>query len=446
MKRYIYLIVVAGFLLLWTVSRFNLPPSVHAQNGQSNNSATQNNAVRPTANATVGIENARAEAPGKLSLNCQECHGAGKTLPYLAGSLFHKEAHSAYDQGFHAKGIQNGKKAATCLDCHALGGDMTTMLPPSDPNSTISRANLAMTCGKCHGDPSIMKGTSISNRPFLSYQESVHGKAISRGNLSAAVCSDCHSSHNIVPASDSKSPIFKSNIPLTCGKCHSGIAVEFNQSVHGQSVARGVSRSPVCTDCHGIHSIKLPTEPGTSQPTQAMATGTCSQCHEGVTLTQEFGVASERVSSYKDSYHGMASTFGSKVVANCASCHGVHNILPSSDPRSMISANNLPQTCGQCHPGATQTFTSGKVHGDALGALDLRAPDLSGHRRNVPAQRSGLAQEGRCEAACSEEHGRAAHSEAAHTALASARQFHSAGCFRLRATVSRIVARVAPRF
>jgi formate dehydrogenase gamma subunit len=68
------------------------------------------------------------------------------------------------------------------------------------------------------------------------------------------------------------------------------------------------------------------------------------------------------VSSYKDSYHGLASQFGSKVVANCASCHGVHNILPSTDPKSMISANNLPQTCGQCHIGAGANFASGKIH------------------------------------------------------------------------------------
>jgi formate dehydrogenase gamma subunit len=79
-------------------------------------------------------------------------------------------------------------------------------------------------------------------------------------------------------------------------------------------------------------------------------------------LTREFGVAGERVSSYKDSYHGLASELGSKVVANCASCHGVHNILPSSDSRSMISVNNLPKTCGQCHIGAGINFATGKIH------------------------------------------------------------------------------------
>jgi formate dehydrogenase gamma subunit len=361
MKRHVSIIVVLLFLLLWVAFRFTTSGSAQTQSGSdASPAAIQTSPAAPS-----------KESAAKLVLDCKGCHGAGKILPYLGGELFHKDAHSAYDHGFHAKGVQNGKKAATCLDCHSHNGDMTTILPASDPNSTISRANLALTCGKCHGDPSIMEGTNISNRPFLSYQESVHGRAISRGNFSAAVCTDCHSSHDILPASDAQSPIFKSNVPATCGKCHSGISVEFSQSVHGQAVARGVSRAPVCTDCHGIHNIKQPVEPGTSTATQAMATGTCAQCHEGVTLAQEFGVPAGRVSSYKDSYHGMASSFGSKVVANCASCHGVHNILPSSDPRSMISANNLPQTCGQCHPGATQTFTQGKVHLNIPASQDI---------------------------------------------------------------------------
>lgn len=105
-----------------------------------------------------------------------------------------------------------------------------------------------------------------------------------------------------------------------------------------------------------------PVEQASASASTAVATDTCAGCHEGVALTREFGVAAERVSSYKDSYHGLASQMGSKVVANCASCHGVHNILPSSDPKSMISANNLPQTCGQCHVGAGVNFATGKIH------------------------------------------------------------------------------------
>ena len=317
--------------------------------------------VSPNEGATPGGPN--AGNPGTSpTLDCQGCHAPGKTLPYLAGSQFHTAPHTAYDRSFHARAIQNGTKAATCKDCHTKNGDLSTILPASDPNSTINRATIAETCGKCHGDKSVMQGSGISNRPVLSYRESVHAKAIARGNTSAAVCTDCHNSHDVQPASNPQSSIAKVNIAATCGKCHQGESGEFVQSVHGQAVARGVSRSPVCTDCHGIHNIEPPIERTTATASAAIATESCAKCHEGVTLTQEFGVAGGRVSSYKDSYHGLASRLGSKVVANCASCHGVHNILPSSDPKSTINAAHLMQTCGQCHIGANENFAKGKIH------------------------------------------------------------------------------------
>jgi cytochrome b subunit of formate dehydrogenase len=234
---------------------------------------------------------------------------------------------------------------------------MTTMLPPADPHSAVNRANIATTCGRCHSDPSVMQGSGISARPFLSYKESVHAQAVARGKQGAAVCTDCHRSHDILPASDARSPIFKFNVPATCGQCHAGIAAEYRESVHGQAAARGVSQTPVCTDCHGIHDI-MPYQAAGA----ALRTNTCARCHDGVRLTQEYGVAGGRVASYQDSYHGLARRLGSSVAADCASCHGVHNILPSSDPRSMIAAANLTQTCGQCHPGAGENFARGRMH------------------------------------------------------------------------------------
>jgi formate dehydrogenase gamma subunit len=326
----------------------------------STNAQTQSRTPPPSsgtpANQPAATQN------GEPALQCQGCHGTGKTLPYLGGALFHAQVHADYDHGFHAQGVRNGAKAATCRDCHTRNGDLTTILPATDPKSTINRSNIAETCGRCHGDKSVMQGSGISDRPFLSYRESVHAKAIAQGNLSAAVCTDCHNSHDILPASNSQSPIAKVNVPATCSKCHKTETAEFMQSIHGQALTRGVSRSPVCTDCHGIHNIVAPIERVTATVSTAVATETCARCHEGVTLTKEFGVAGERVSSYKDSYHGLASRLGSRVVANCASCHGVHNILPSSDPKSMINTNNLPQTCGQCHVGAGTKFATGRIH------------------------------------------------------------------------------------
>jgi cytochrome b subunit of formate dehydrogenase len=199
----------------------------------------------------------------------------------------------------------------------------------------------------------------------------VHGLAVAKGSLNAAVCSDCHGAHDILPANDQKSPINKFNVPATCGKCHTAIMQTFNQSIHGQAIARGNQLAPVCTDCHGIHSIKAIADPNSSVSEQNLARATCARCHEGVRLSQEFGVAGNRISTYMDSYHGLASEGGSTVVANCASCHGVHNILPSSDPRSTINRANLDATCGKCHQGVTQKFTLTKVHLDGGASKDI---------------------------------------------------------------------------
>jgi len=104
---------------------------------------------------------------------------------------------------------------------------------------------------------------------------------------------------------------------------------------------------------------------------QNVAQATCARCHEGVRLSQEFGVQGRRATTYLASYHGLASRLGSQVVANCASCHGTHSIFPSSDPRSTIHPSNLARTCGQCHPGVTEKFTAAKVHVDAPLSADI---------------------------------------------------------------------------
>ncbi|MBT8117000.1 MAG: cytochrome b/b6 domain-containing protein, partial [Gammaproteobacteria bacterium] len=49
-------------------------------------------------------------------------------------------------------------------------------------------------------------------------------------------------------------------------------------------------------------------------------------------------------------------------VANCASCHGVHNILPSDNPQSLVHAGNIAETCGKCHEGAGELYDFGPVH------------------------------------------------------------------------------------
>ena len=311
-----------------------------------------------------------ASVHGEAGLGCVDCHtdlAKTKDFPHpekLAPaqcSGCHDDAVSAYSAGVHAQARQKsaGSQAATCVSCH---GDPHSIVPRTNPASPISHISLPKTCGRCHGVKFVMEPAGYDVNPFFNYQESVHGRAVAQGSQKAAVCTDCHNAHDVRTGKDPKSTIFKFNVPATCGKCHAEQTKQFVASVHGKALERGNWQAPVCTDCHGIHLIKPHLDPASSVSPQAVALTTCAQCHEGVRLTQEFGVPSSRVSSYRGSYHGLASRIGAKVAANCASCHGVHNILPSSDPKSTIFKGNLEKTCGTCHPGAGANFARGAIH------------------------------------------------------------------------------------
>jgi cytochrome b subunit of formate dehydrogenase len=306
---------------------------------------------------------------------CASCHGkahevqaAEKLLPQQCATC-HEDAVRGYQLGVHAAARKSGEQQApTCTACH---GSPHQILSASDPNSPVSHVRIPATCAQCHAQKFVMERVGFSTQPYYSYEESVHGKAVMAGSTKAAVCTDCHGVHEIRPPSDDKSPIFKFNVPATCAKCHGSVEQEFLQSIHGQAIVHGNSQAPVCTDCHGIHSIKSHTDPNSPVSAHNVAQATCARCHESVRLSQEMGVEGRRSTTYLASYHGLAARGGSQVVANCASCHGVHNILPSSDPRSTINRANLARTCGQCHPGVTEKFAASKVHVDVPLSADI---------------------------------------------------------------------------
>jgi cytochrome b subunit of formate dehydrogenase len=300
-----------------------------------------------------------------MKLACVDCHKDVKSLAHdtppqkVLCADCHADAKNAYAHSTHAKIVSGGKIAADCQDCH---GSAHEVLAGGAPDSPVNHAHIPATCGRCHGQKFLMESNGVSAQPFISYQESVHGRAVENGSMKAAACTDCHGAHQILSPTDPQSPIYQFNVPATCGQCHADIQNTFNASIHGQAIARGNSLSPVCTDCHGIHSIKSHKDPNSPVAEQNLSRDTCARCHEGVRLSSEFGIPGDRVSTYLDSYHGLAAEGGSVVVANCSSCHGVHNILPSSDLHSTINRANLSATCGECHKGATQKFTLTPVH------------------------------------------------------------------------------------
>lgn len=311
------------------------------------------------------------------NLGCTDCHSEIKSIPHEpvhskpSCGACHGDEEAAYQLSIHGQARLHGNShAAACIDCH---GDPHAILPSGDPASKVYHSNIPATCGGCHQQKFVMTASGLSTQVFFSYEQSVHGRAVSEGSQKAAVCTDCHGAHDILMAGDPKSRTFKFNVPATCGTCHAQQEQQYIPSVHGQAIARGNWLAPVCTDCHGIHTIQEPDNPSSSVSAGALAQITCARCHQGVRLTSEFGVPGARVASYQASYHGLASRLGSTVVANCASCHGAHLILASADPRSTINKANLTVTCGKCHPGATAKFTRFPIHAGTSPSADVGA-------------------------------------------------------------------------
>jgi len=246
--------------------------------------------------------------------------------------------------------------AAECSSCHDQGQKLA------------KSAHAGLPCDTCHESHEKFPHAANIPKPVCTtchedqagdYASSVHGQARKNGNEGAPDCALCHgSAHELLPP---KSQVFRASVPDTCAMCHSEVVEQYRASVHGQALARGITQAPLCTDCHGEHKIFKHTN-GESPVNASHIRDTCGSCHGDVRLTRKFGLPSDRLVSFDSSFHGLAAKSGSQTVANCASCHGVHNILPSSDPKSTIHAANLPKTCGQCHAGAGKRFAISQVH------------------------------------------------------------------------------------
>jgi cytochrome b subunit of formate dehydrogenase len=303
-------------------------------------------------------------AQADTEVECQSCHGTHQMKPAAKlGAEPCRACHGlvirAYVGSVHARALARGvQDASLCFDCH---GEAHRIRSHTDPESPTFRARTAETCGNCHADRALVERRHIPiPQAYQLYQKSVHGRAVAAGKP-AATCNDCHESHDLRRANDPKSSIYRENIPRTCGKCHVEESRAYVGSVHGIAVARGVTKSPVCTDCHGEHSIRAARDPA-SRVSVAAVSRTCSNCHEAEGISEKYGIPGGRLETYADSFHGLAVRGGSKVAANCASCHGVHDIRSSQDPKSAIYPDNLPATCGKCHPGAGENFAKGMVH------------------------------------------------------------------------------------
>ena len=269
---------------------------------------------------------------GQTKNSCLDCHSV---LPEPLGVTAEK-----FSQDIHAQ------KGLTCASCH--GGD-----PASDDaekamnrktgwKGHIERKQIPQLCGSCHSDPAYIRqfNPSLRTDQLAQYHTSVHGKRLAMDDTKVAVCTDCHSVHDLRAPSDPRSSVNPVNVAKTCSRCHAdanymkGYSIPTDQfakytaSVHHEALAvRSDLSAPTCTTCHGNH--------GAAPPGVDKVQNVCSTCHV-------FQAQMYEKSSHKDAFQ--AASF-----PGCVVCHSNHGITHPTD--AMLGTG--PQaTCMQCHtPG-----------------------------------------------------------------------------------------------
>ncbi len=327
----------------------------------------------PTLTKTVGnrevplpaFETNRFERSVHGVLLCTDCHAGVKpdhdpgVGPASCGDC-HEDAARQYATSIHGFSHAKGGIAASCADCH--GGHY--IAPVKQLDSPVFKLNLPQTCAKCHSDSQLTEQYRIKAPDAAAqFLDSIHGHALLKmGLIVAPSCNDCHGVHNIIPGTYTNSPVHKLNISHTCGKCHVGIEEIYNASVHGQLLARRDPQGPACTDCHTAHAIE---PPRTSGHFKAVSDQRCGKCHQ------------DRLTHYRDTYHGKAMALGrpnvAPDVAACYDCHGHHDVLPHTDPRSKLASENILATCRACHPLANVNFTAYQPHANPLDRTHYKA-------------------------------------------------------------------------
>jgi cytochrome b subunit of formate dehydrogenase len=216
------------------------------------------------------VKKAIHEIPLPKSIGCVACHLKTAELQYGSTDPEYRRLDvvlsqiDGYMASVHARPnlLDQSKTNATCYDCHD-GHDIGAV---GSAARAEHRAKIHEVCGRCHEEQK------------EHYAGSVHGTAVIEGqNAGSAICSDCHTPHDIDSPDRTK---VKLAITENCGSCHEKQVETYGKSYHGQVVRLGYTHTAKCYDCHGSHGIMDVDDPASKvHPNNRLET--CRQCHEG---------------------------------------------------------------------------------------------------------------------------------------------------------------------
>jgi predicted CXXCH cytochrome family protein len=345
-----------------------------------------------------GFNAAALKASPHAALECVACHMDIKEVPHpeklarVDCGLCHGDEQTQYAASVHGKkAAQNDAFAPGCKLCHGTHD----ILSPSNMKSPTATINVPRLCGGCHReDTEVSKTRSFSQTNILeNYRDSIHGVGLFQKGLTVtAVCTSCHTAHNVRPHNDSASSIAKQNIAKTCTKCHALIETVHRQVIRGELWEKQPHLIPACVDCHEPHKVRKvfysqgmsngdclschsnPTLKGTGAPqtgslyvSAAELAGSrhsriaCVQCHTGGTPSNvracstiqskvDCSICHEKeVGQYRESTHGTLAAQGSPDAPLCSDCHSPHGTQSPLDSASPTFSRNVPALCAKCH-------------------------------------------------------------------------------------------------
>lgn len=307
-------------------------------------------------------ENMVAKSVHDKVIKCGDCHNDIKSEDHSeikAKKVECKRCHAAFDvqmqNDVHRKLLKMPEgKAPNCKKCH---GTHSIVSP-----SSISDKNKSI-CGKCHTNNILIVPYHTESNLVESCNK-CHGEKNHKQELEKSVhknltCSNCHS--YVIKNLVKHQQLPKDFIKADCYVCHTTIAEEHKESIHGLSLTQGINEAAQCWDCHGSHDVNFVKDKNSKvYPTHLVKT--CGNCHDDTAFIKKYELSVYQPGKmYSASVHGKLVMDGSKNAATCVTCHGKHDIKNRVQVGSMISSINLPNTCENCHKKETEEY-KGSIH------------------------------------------------------------------------------------
>ncbi len=207
---------------------------------------------------------------------CGKCHG-GEDKAMKNHSIYKRNLITRYKSSVHFQAIKEGKRGASCTDCHGTH----SILPSGFQKSGVSRKNLANSCMKCHK----LQG--------LAFWDGPHGDALKHGNNDVPTCTTCHGDHDMVSMKNRDGSARQYAGTQVCIWCHGnakmmrryGLGTQqvetYMEDFHGLTQRGTLGASATCADCHDPHH-SLSSKNPQSKIHKSNRRATCGKCHGDV--------------------------------------------------------------------------------------------------------------------------------------------------------------------